>query len=92
MTDLVARSIVPETESPAGHGVSFGEAFQVWLRVAALSFGGPRCWTPQLGGLLPLLIDRRRSGIHLLRRSDARLSSDRIRPKPLFGNRLRVVR
>lgn len=23
------------------HGVSFGEAFQVWLRVAALSFGGP---------------------------------------------------
>ena len=24
-----------------GHGVSFGEAFRVWLRVAALSFGGP---------------------------------------------------
>ncbi len=23
------------------HGVSFGEAFRVWLRVAALSFGGP---------------------------------------------------
>ncbi|MGO8656131.1 chromate transporter, partial [Rhizobium ruizarguesonis] len=23
------------------HGVSFGEAFKVWLRVAALSFGGP---------------------------------------------------
>src|SRR5437764_14730207 len=23
------------------HGVSFGEALQVWLRVAALSFGGP---------------------------------------------------
>jgi chromate transporter len=25
----------------AGHGVSFGEAFRVWLRVAYLSFGGP---------------------------------------------------
>src|SRR3954466_10922450 len=24
-----------------GHGVSFGEAFRVWLRVAVLSFGGP---------------------------------------------------
>ena len=23
------------------HGVSFGEAVRVWLRVAALSFGGP---------------------------------------------------
>lgn len=23
------------------HGVSLGEAFRVWLRVAALSFGGP---------------------------------------------------
>ncbi|MBR0903483.1 chromate efflux transporter [Bradyrhizobium liaoningense] len=25
----------------AGHGVSFNEAFRVWLRVACLSFGGP---------------------------------------------------
>lgn len=25
----------------AGHGVSFGEAFRVWFRVASLSFGGP---------------------------------------------------
>jgi chromate transporter len=31
------------TPAPAqtGHGVSLGEAFRVWLRVAALSFGGP---------------------------------------------------
>jgi len=29
------------TEADAGHGVSFGEAFRVWLRVAVLSFGGP---------------------------------------------------
>lgn len=25
----------------AGHGISFGEAFRVWFRVACLSFGGP---------------------------------------------------
>ena len=27
--------------SQSGHGISFGEAFRVWLRVAVLSFGGP---------------------------------------------------
>jgi chromate transporter len=26
---------------PYQHGISFGEAFRVWLRVAVLSFGGP---------------------------------------------------
>src|SRR3982750_588172 len=30
-----------ETGADAGHGVSFSEAFRVWLRVATLSFGGP---------------------------------------------------
>ena len=29
------------TGADAGHGISFGEAFRVWLRVACLSFGGP---------------------------------------------------
>jgi chromate transporter len=29
------------TKADAGHGISFGEAFRVWLRVAMLSFGGP---------------------------------------------------
>src|SRR6202140_2265100 len=28
-------------EADAGHGISFREAFRVWLRVAVLSFGGP---------------------------------------------------
>src|SRR5438128_1752878 len=28
-------------EADAGHGISLGEAFRVWLRVACLSFGGP---------------------------------------------------
>jgi chromate transporter len=31
---------VVETKAPK-HGVTFGEAFRVWLRVACLSFGGP---------------------------------------------------
>jgi len=31
----------PQTEPVPAHGVSFGEAFRVWLRVALLSFGGP---------------------------------------------------
>jgi chromate transporter len=29
------------TGTDAGHGISFGEAFRVWLRIALLSFGGP---------------------------------------------------
>ncbi|WFU76537.1 MULTISPECIES: chromate efflux transporter [unclassified Bradyrhizobium] len=30
-----------QTGADAGHGISFNEAFRVWLRVASLSFGGP---------------------------------------------------
>jgi chromate transporter len=39
----MAEAIVVDTIAPTtpGHGVSFGEAFRVWSRVAALSFGGP---------------------------------------------------
>src|SRR3954466_5250390 len=32
---------IPMQGKLAGHGVSMGEAFAVWLRVALLSFGGP---------------------------------------------------
>ena len=31
----------PAQAGDLGHGISFGEAFRVWLRVAVLSFGGP---------------------------------------------------
>jgi chromate transporter len=37
--DIVTNETTTETD--AGHGISFGEAFRVWLRVALLSFGGP---------------------------------------------------
>jgi chromate transporter len=40
MTDALALSPDESREQP-GHGVAMGEAFRVWLRVAALSFGGP---------------------------------------------------
>src|SRR5881227_798375 len=39
MSDIVAEAKL--TGENAGHGISFGEAFRVWLRVALLSFGGP---------------------------------------------------
>jgi chromate transporter len=38
VTDLTANGT---TRPVPAHGVSFGEALRVWLRVAALSFGGP---------------------------------------------------
>jgi chromate transporter len=34
-------TISKKAEADVGHGISFGEAFHVWLRVACLSFGGP---------------------------------------------------
>ena len=39
MSDIVANA--KATGADAGHGIGFGEAFRVWLRVALLSFGGP---------------------------------------------------
>jgi chromate transporter len=40
MTDIPAGQKVADQEE-LGHGISFGEAFGIWLRVALLSFGGP---------------------------------------------------
>jgi len=39
MIDIAANEKTAEAD--AGHGISFGEAFRVWMRVALLSFGGP---------------------------------------------------
>lgn len=38
---LADVALTPMKAAVDGHGVSFGEALRVWLRVAALSFGGP---------------------------------------------------
>src|ERR687894_71908 len=39
------------------HGVSLGEAFRVWLRVAALSFGGP---AGQIAVMHRIIVDEKR--------------------------------
>lgn len=41
----------------AGHGVSFNEAFRVWLRVACLSFGGP---AGQIAVMHRILVEEKR--------------------------------
>ncbi|MBL0405872.1 chromate efflux transporter [Microvirga aerilata] len=41
MTDTTTITKVRAGAGEASHGVSLGEAFRVWARVAALSFGGP---------------------------------------------------
>jgi chromate transporter len=40
----------------AGHGIGFGEAFRVWLRVAILSFGGP---AGQIAVMHRILVDEK---------------------------------
>src|SRR4051794_33172876 len=39
MTNIASSKI--DSKADAGHGISFAEAFRVWLRIAVLSFGGP---------------------------------------------------
>src|SRR6202158_930788 len=51
MTQL---STAENIQSAPAHGVSFGEAFRVWLRVALLSFGGP---TAQIAVMHRILVD-----------------------------------
>jgi chromate transporter len=41
MTDARVAADPQERQTLHAHGVTLGEAFRVWLRVAALSFGGP---------------------------------------------------
>ncbi len=44
-------------QADAGHGVGFGEAFRVWLRIATLSFGGP---AGQIAVMHRILVDEKR--------------------------------
>ena len=39
--NTASATVASRAEPVLAHGVSFGEAFMVWLRVALLSFGGP---------------------------------------------------
>jgi chromate transporter len=50
-------STIEQVHPPASQGVSLGEAFRVWLRVAMLSFGGPAA---QIAVMHRILVQERR--------------------------------
>ncbi|QND73691.1 chromate efflux transporter [Tardiphaga robiniae] len=53
-----ATSVTPPAiPEPQAHGVSFSEAFSVWLRIALLSFGGP---AGQIAVMHRILVDEKR--------------------------------
>ena len=54
MIDLATNDTTASAD--AGHGISFGEAFRVWLRVAILSFGGP---AGQIAVMHRILVDEK---------------------------------
>ncbi|MDB5573255.1 MAG: chromate transporter [Tardiphaga sp.] len=55
MTDVPAAGPVPTTMAPS-HGISFGAAFRVWLRISLLSFGGP---AGQIAVMHRILVDEK---------------------------------
>ena len=55
MTDTTPNRSTAQND--AGHGVSFREAFFVWLRIASLSFGGP---AGQIAVMHRILVDEKR--------------------------------
>jgi len=57
MTDITERAPTPAASETYNHGIPFGEAFRVWLRIAALSFGGP---AGQIAVMHRILVDEKR--------------------------------
>ena len=55
MIDVTTNQIAAKAD--AGHGISFREAFHVWLRVALLSFGGP---AGQIAVMHRILVEEKR--------------------------------
>jgi len=55
VNDTAAQADLASPQS--AHGVSFGEAFKVWARVAALSFGGP---AGQIAVMHRIVVDEKR--------------------------------
>ena len=55
MSDVTTHQIAAKAD--AGHGISFREAFQVWARVALLSFGGP---AGQIAVMHRILVEEKR--------------------------------
>ncbi|WP_349506781.1 chromate efflux transporter [Agrobacterium pusense] len=57
MTDIIDQAAPTRAAKPHDHGISFSEAFRVWLRIAALSFGGP---AGQIALMHRILVDEKR--------------------------------
>jgi chromate transporter len=57
MSSAPVDVVVAETRPPAVAPVTLGEAFWVWLRIAALSFGGP---AGQIAVMHRILVDEKR--------------------------------
>ncbi|MDH4246316.1 MAG: chromate efflux transporter [Deltaproteobacteria bacterium] len=52
-----APALASQPPEPAGHGIAFGTALKVWLRVALLSFGGP---AGQIAVMHRILVEEKR--------------------------------
>ncbi len=57
MIDIIDQAAPTAAAKTYDHGISFGEAFRVWLRIAALSFGGP---AGQIAVMHRILVDEKR--------------------------------
>jgi chromate transporter len=57
VSETLQNSDQPIAQASPSHGVSLGEAFRVWLRVAALSFGGP---AGQIAVMHRILVEEKR--------------------------------
>src|SRR4030088_1697981 len=57
MDTTINKAAEAGANSEYAHGISFGEAFRVWLRVACLSFGGP---AGQIAVMHRILVEEKR--------------------------------
>jgi chromate transporter len=57
MSETASSGVAQVAAAEHAHGVSFAEAFRVWVRVAALSFGGP---AGQIAVMHRIIVDEKR--------------------------------
>jgi chromate transporter len=57
MNEISVSALPSDRSVSGGHGIAFSEALKVWIRVAALSFGGP---AGQIAVMHRILVDEKR--------------------------------
>jgi chromate transporter len=57
VSDIASNEVAEAPVVRDGHGISFGEAVRVWVRIASLSFGGP---AGQIAVMHRILVDEKR--------------------------------